>query len=269
MEQEKIKIVIFGTGAVAAYFYRQIDWDRVWVTGYVDSYQNGQELNGIPVYPEEQIPKLSFEYLVIACGSVTGVKERLKEVYGVQEDCLVGVLADEESLQEELNWKVNRELSAVMNYAALARISRMKLPRMYGAVMWYQDKLPGMDTKDYIREQTLYLLAEEINRKGLKGSIAELGVYKGEFSRIIGQAFPDKRFYLYDTFEGFGKKDVAEDFPEGQRGSIGSSFQHTEAESVVEKIVNPDRVVVKQGYFPETYDFVGGGGKRNIQLCEH
>ena len=59
---------------------------------------------------------------------------------------------------------------------------------------------------DYIRLSTLELAADEINAKNLQGNVAELGVYKGKFARYINQYFPERDFYLFDTFEGFNKK---------------------------------------------------------------
>src|ERR1700761_2115534 len=44
---------------------------------------------------------------------------------------------------------------------------------------------------DHVRLATLELVAEEINKKGLQGAVAELGVYKGKFARYINQYFPE------------------------------------------------------------------------------
>lgn len=57
------------------------------------------------------------------------------------------------------------------------------------------------------REKTLALISEQIAQKKLGGG-AERGVFKGEFSWKMNKLFPDRMIYLFDTFDGFSKKDV-------------------------------------------------------------
>ena len=42
----------------------------------------------------------------------------------------------------------------------------------------------------------------------LDGSVAECGVYKGEFASVINRCFYDRKLYLFDIFEGFDLRDV-------------------------------------------------------------
>ena len=46
-----------------------------------------------------------------------------------------------------------------------------------------------------------------IIERNIWGSMAELGVYKGEFSACLNQMLPDRKLYLFDTFEGFHNND--------------------------------------------------------------
>ncbi|MDR2394465.1 MAG: TylF/MycF family methyltransferase [Treponema sp.] len=62
--------------------------------------------------------------------------------------------------------------------------------------------------EEYIRASSLELIAHEIYDKNIQGSVTELGVYRGQFARIINIAFPDRKLFLFDTFEGFDKRDV-------------------------------------------------------------
>lgn len=68
---------------------------------------------------------------------------------------------------------------------------------------------------DYIRLATLELCAEELRRKSVAGSIAEVGVYKGDFAAHINRAFHDRKLYIFDTFEGFVEEEIAADIREG------------------------------------------------------
>ena len=61
---------------------------------------------------------------------------------------------------------------------------------------------------DFVRYTTLELCCNEIKRNKVNGNVAELGVYKGDFAKRLNQLFPDKKLYLFDTFEGFDEKDI-------------------------------------------------------------
>jgi len=59
---------------------------------------------------------------------------------------------------------------------------------------------------DYFRCSSLELVAKELSEKGIAGSVAELGVYRGDFAKYINCLFPTQKLYLFDTFEGFSNK---------------------------------------------------------------
>lgn len=42
----------------------------------------------------------------------------------------------------------------------------------------------------------------------IEGSVAEAGVYQGNFSAVINKCFPTRKLYLFDTFEGFDSKEI-------------------------------------------------------------
>jgi O-methyltransferase len=65
------------------------------------------------------------------------------------------------------------------------------------------DTLRSEYTNDHIRLSQLELAIHEIKEHDVKGDIAEVGVYKGTFASVMNGAFPNKRLYLFDTFEGF------------------------------------------------------------------
>jgi O-methyltransferase len=108
-----------------------------------------------------------------------------------------------------------------------------------------------LDRLDYIRISSLELAAEEIYRKNIPGSVAELGVYKGDFAKDINVVFPDRPFYLFDTFAGFDRRDVEWEINRGySRGD--QNFSDTSVADVLAKMSYPENCRVKQGFFPET-----------------
>lgn len=84
------------------------------------------------------------------------------------------------------------------------------------------------------------------------GSIAEGGVYQGEFACEMNRVFPDKKFYLFDTFKGFDNKDVKIE-KEKKYSEYGEShLGMTSEELVLSKLPYTANVIIRKGYFPET-----------------
>lgn len=99
---------------------------------------------------------------------------------------------------------------------------------------------------DYFRYATLGLAVQRVQTEGIKGDFAEVGVYQGEMSRFIHALAPERRFFLFDTFEGFAKEDIESPVFEGM-------FHDTSAEMVLQRIGNVENIVVRKGYVPDTF----------------
>lgn len=110
-------------------------------------------------------------------------------------------------------------------------------------------KVPGIT--NYIRISTLELVAQEIYEKQVPGAVAELGVYKGEFAKYINRIFPDRKFYLFDTFEGFKEEDVKVE--QSNNYSTGTQdFGNTSVEHVLGKMQHRVQCEIRKGWFPES-----------------
>lgn len=108
-----------------------------------------------------------------------------------------------------------------------------------------------ISTMDFVRTGSLELMAYEINEKRLQGCIAELGVYKGDFAKYMNKVFPNRTFYLFDTFEGFHEKDIETDIKAGY-SSGKQDFSNTSVEMVLNKMPYRENCIIRQGWFPET-----------------
>lgn len=103
-----------------------------------------------------------------------------------------------------------------------------------------------------LRLATVRLLAEEIQRRKVPGSLAELGVYQGEFAAEVNRLFPDRTFYLFDTFEGFDQRDVKqEEEAQHSKAAVGD-FGDTSVSAVLARMPHPEQIVVRQGHFPDS-----------------
>ena len=84
------------------------------------------------------------------------------------------------------------------------------------------------------------------------GAVAELGVYKGDFSLELRRQFPGKVLYLFDTFEGFNADDVKIEAAAGFSQSKPEDFTDTSAEYVLGRFDDTSDIVLRKGYFPDT-----------------
>ena len=61
------------------------------------------------------------------------------------------------------------------------------------------------------KSPNIWIQIKRIQRKGIPGSFAELGVYKGETARMIHLCAPERSLHLFDTFDGFPPGDLREE----------------------------------------------------------
>jgi O-methyltransferase len=115
----------------------------------------------------------------------------------------------------------------------------MRFPTYSGAVRNTIETMP-----DDVRYASLALAIERLKTENIDGAFAELGVYRGYTSKFIHDLAPGRRFYLFDTFEGF---------PQEITESAGDErFRDTSQESVARFIGNLDNIFFRPGYFPHT-----------------
>jgi len=111
---------------------------------------------------------------------------------------------------------------------------------------------------DIIRSSSLELVSIEIYDKKIEGNVAELGVFRGEFAEKINKAFPDRKLYLFDTFEGYNEKDIdieknrAPKYYSKWHGDLSNHFLNTGEEIVLKKMKFRENCIIRKGYFPET-----------------
>ena len=104
---------------------------------------------------------------------------------------------------------------------------------------------------DYLRFSNLELAAHEIRENGVAGNVAELGVFHGDFASKINQAFPDRTFYLFDTFTGFDDRDVLVESKK-EIATPDKTFPGAVTAKVLSRMKHRDKIVLRDGFFPET-----------------
>ena len=104
---------------------------------------------------------------------------------------------------------------------------------------------------DYIRVSTLELCCNEIEERGIGGNMAEIGVYRGNFASRMNLIFPEKKLYLFDTFEGFSQRDKQTELTKSF-STAEQDFSNTSINLVLSKMTTPDNCIIKKGFFPDT-----------------
>jgi hypothetical protein len=113
-------------------------------------------------------------------------------------------------------------------------------------------------------------LSEIYMKKNVMGSIAEVGVYRGHFSAYLNMFFPDRKLFLFDTFEGFSNKDLAIMDTQENKQLIEKKdvydylLRHGSEEIAYLRCVNRENVVIRKGYIPETFE---GLDKETFAFC--
>jgi O-methyltransferase len=124
--------------------------------------------------------------------------------------------------------------------------------RMYGNLAHIANNLELHLIDDNMRLLQMGLLAQEIERRKLDGSIAELGVYRGDFSHYISRAFSDRKYYLFDTFNGFDENQI--NYDNEKFSARRDDFKNTSVDHVLSQISNnhSNEIIIKKGFFPNT-----------------
>lgn len=126
----------------------------------------------------------------------------------------------------------------------LVRFREMRFPTFDQAV---HESITASD--DYFRYATLGLALARVLSEEIDGALAEVGVWRGETSAFIHRLAPERRLYLFDTFEGFPAQDLAP-------GARDLRFRDTSAAAVRDRVGRSPSVILKPGYVPDVLEEV-------------
>ena len=209
------------------------------VTAFLDSEAQGGSFLGRPVLRPEAVDADS-EYLILVASRHVEEIARQAAACGIGESRLL-FLRDNWTLTDR-----NPDYGEAQKLLPPALLSSLQtpprairpLPPPPGSPLTERD-LAG----DYVRVRTLELLCNEL--KGVPGAAAELGVYRGSFARCLSALLPERRLYLFDTFEGFDPAEV-----QGQGDGFAEAHRNTSIERVLRLLPHPEQAVIRQGLFP-------------------
>lgn len=97
---------------------------------------------------------------------------------------------------------------------------------------------------DPIRYGTVLLALKDIEEGNISGDFAEVGVFKGKLSQFIRKYAPNRKIYLFDTFQGFPSQYTEDESDE--------RFCNTSVEAVKKEVGDCTNVIFRIGEFPST-----------------
>ena len=231
-------IYVWGTGCGASELLEQgFALERV--EAFVDSFPMGETFLEKPVILPQQLDVSDCDLLIITARHANAIAQRCCQLGIPAEKCLF--LKNNTTLLDR-----NESCSAAKDILGEDLLEKL-IPRQRMVPTPSQlnpHSLPEKDlSNDYVRLATLELLCRRLAE--VPGAAAELGVYRGFFARCINQLLPERKLYLFDSFEGFAENACAAD-------SFQAAHRNTAIEKVLAILPYPEKVIVKPGFFPES-----------------
>lgn len=252
------KILIFGTGSVSEYIFGKLDPDRVEIIAFINSSSTMDSFHGYPVISVSDIHNKDYDYILIASGYVQQITSLLLKE-NVSQDKIVSFIYDNAETYKTIGSEIENCLDSSFRRNRLNSWLKRnsKVSRIYPAVFWDDFHAVKDVYKDFVREQTVKLISDCVLERKIPGEVAELGVYKGDFTIALEKLFPGKKLYLYDTFEGFSSEDVKKDKSLKNKSGESDKFKDTSVQLVLSRLSSPETAVVKKGFFPDTFEEKG------------
>lgn len=109
-----------------------------------------------------------------------------------------------------------------------------------------------------VRTAVIRRISWRLGELGVEGAAADIGAYLGDLSWQMNALMPDRKLYLFDTFTGYDRRDVAKEkelgMPEVREGEYSLSSRQLEDlnGTILGRMPYPEQVVIRAGWFPET-----------------
>ena len=244
-----MRIIILGTGHASDVYLQTFPDIEPNTVGYLITIPNSiKEYQGKPVYSLEDLLKIDYDEIHIANQHYSTVIQLLE--HGISKDKIV--LCHIELVKEYI--KIHRKLDIKCNLTAVLtnKCFHSVIP---GDEPFFFNQHRLIINSDYCRAGTLHLLAEEITKRNIGGNCAELGVYRGDFARLINLELPERMLYLFDTFQGFSEEQTNFNVVKGycsEQDITNTNFEDTSVQIVVSKMPSPQKVKIIKGLFPQS-----------------
>lgn len=252
-----MQVLIWGTGQMSWNVTKMFSNEDI--IGYVDTYATSKEFAGKPLYTPQETKDMVYDAILVA----TLYGEEIMQVCircGISLDKVIFVYGNMVAQDMNRDYKFVSKICGKKNsdiiknrYHLVREIDRdCDANKKEFEVSDYKND--RVYRNDYIRLKVFELLADVIKRENIEGQIAELGVFKGEFAKFLNYAFPERKLYLFDTFDGFDEEELSRDVKDNGICAVREIYKKTSIDTVMDKMRYKENVIIKQGLFPESLD---------------
>ena len=271
-----MRVYIWGTGVMASEYLKKKEIAFDDILGFIESKKQKNEFEGKRVFEPQEISN-HYDYIIVC------VKHVGRDIYRLCKE--IGIDTSKLVLIDNWEWMDGSSIDMIPSKHCQKivenEIDIQKIfPKLYESYIKENDALAErytvvvrngsdlcekdspMSSKeffskayqtDYFRYRTFELVANEIIKKNIKGSVAEVGVFRGAFSKLINVKFKNKKLYLFDTFDSFDEEEFKLEFLKGRTPKeFLDGFRKTSVEMVLENMIYPDKCIIKKGLFPST-----------------
>jgi Macrocin-O-methyltransferase (TylF). len=247
-----MRIFIWGTGRILGHITNKLDMSQV--KAYIETKPQITEYMGLPVICPEDLLSRDYDAIVVANTFAKEIYSYCKEI---NIDLSKVIFTYNNFYLSDLNLNYNLADEVFKNEYSRIIKNRYRVIKAVESdersVQIQYDSTRDLRETDYVRAKCFELVVSEIKSHDVKGSVAEVGVFRGEFARLINEAFPQRKCYLFDTFEGFEKAEASEEKSGGNcSDAFIEAYKNTSMETVIKKMTRPQNVIIKQGYFPQS-----------------
>lgn len=270
-----MRVYIWGTGNMADEYLGKNELREEEIVGFVESKKSKDFFRGKRVCGPEELRKGGYDYILV-CVNYYG-----REIYDTCKR--LGIDTDKLILMDNWEWADGSRMNTpfmeprrkIMEHSMEAKTifpifdAYIKENDAKGKYIVGKrncsdfgeldscvlgDSFMGIEYQtDYFRYRTFEFMAKEISEHNIEGSLAELGVFRGTFSRLINARFPNRKLYLFDTFESFDEEEFKEEVGAGNcSDDFFDIFKKTSIEGVLSIMEYPSQCVVRKGLFPAT-----------------
>jgi len=231
-------IYVWGTGCGASELV-EAGLEAGRISAFVDSYPMGDSFLDRPLIMPEKLDKQDCELLVVATRHTAPVLEHCARL-GIPREKILFTKNHLETVDRNASCNAAEELLGKEILKELIPESHIvRAPRALSKTAFSHVELEN----DYVRLASLELICKRL--ADVPGAAAELGVYRGEFAKYINRLLPERKLYLFDSFEGFADN-------AGASSSFQAAHKNTAVDRVMSLMPNPDKVIIMKGFFPQS-----------------
>ena len=254
----KMKIAFWGVGERLNRYMQFNYFDNCEIVAFIDTYKKEETFYGVQVYAPNILPQIidTIDYIVVATQYFSEVYSLCMKMHIPKEKIILTDIVDEDLFR--MDFDVINAISPLL-YQSM-RINQYKFMKMNGTDSFDKNRLVGNGKyahsgymSDYFRFRTFEFVAEEIMQNQVEGDLAEFGVFRGAFASLISEKLHDRKIYLFDTFEGFDKKEAQR---EEAAGYSNKEFEYahtrTSEKMALENMHYPEQCVICKGLFPQS-----------------